>query len=502
MGGAYHSCCLFYFLCFLILVVPSSDLWHHSLSATKETRFVYNGWNLISETDSSGDIEKSYTWGLDASGSTQGAGGVGGLLMIKDGGNTYVPVYDSSHNVIALHEKNNPTTHVAGYDYDAFGRSKGMTGTYARTNPFRHATKYTDDETGLVYYGFRYYNPRVGRFLNQDPIREAGGVNLYGFVGNDPVNSWDYLGLSFGYTPVPGLLPSSHFHDPSAVPQRVVEGVRFIMVTGFALAASQGTAPYLTAIRSGGLNNLAINLTNNGKKIGLLGGYFYGGAEYTAGLFDLKSTNNYIDPSFDSGITLGNTILALGSVANAAGQATGGGLIEAGRLIDNIVSYNEDHSRRNLINHSEPPRPTSLWGKYRNTAPVMEPWMMDPDYHMKYSSDHIYDTGETLEWFVVIADPLEEEGGNAGDSGASSREKEKKIRRLAGYEHTMGGIMEVWMNNKLRDIRYPAIGALNFFSRPIVWENSNKEVQSVQGLYLGSLLQSLESQIEHTEEVP
>ncbi len=176
-------------------VVPSSGLWHHSLGATKETRFVYNGWNLIAETDSSGNIEKSYTWGLDASGSTQGAGGVGGLLMIKDGSNTYVPVYDSSHNVIALHEKNNPTTHVAGYDYDAFGRSKGMTGTYARTNPFRHATKYTDDETGLVYYGFRYYNPRVGRFLNQDPIRETGGSNLYAFNKNNPVNNWDLLGL-------------------------------------------------------------------------------------------------------------------------------------------------------------------------------------------------------------------------------------------------------------------------------------------------------------------
>ena len=36
----------------------------------------------------------------------------------------------------------------------------------------------------------------MGRWLNRDPINEAGGLNLYGFVGNDPVNRWDYLGLS------------------------------------------------------------------------------------------------------------------------------------------------------------------------------------------------------------------------------------------------------------------------------------------------------------------
>lgn len=44
-------------------------------------------------------------------------------------------------------------------------------------------------------YGFRYYDPETGRWLNRDPIEEEGGVNLYGFIGNDGVNRWDYLGL-------------------------------------------------------------------------------------------------------------------------------------------------------------------------------------------------------------------------------------------------------------------------------------------------------------------
>jgi len=57
-------------------------------------------------------------------------------------------------------------------------------------------TKYQDVETGYLYYGFRYYDPETGRWPNRDPIEEQGGLNLYGFVGNDGVNSWDINGLS------------------------------------------------------------------------------------------------------------------------------------------------------------------------------------------------------------------------------------------------------------------------------------------------------------------
>ncbi len=47
----------------------------------------------------------------------------------------------------------------------------------------------------VVYYGHRYYSPSLGRFINRDPIEEQGGINLYSFVGNNPVNAWDYLGM-------------------------------------------------------------------------------------------------------------------------------------------------------------------------------------------------------------------------------------------------------------------------------------------------------------------
>lgn len=109
------------------------------------------------------------------------------------------------------------------------GGEMNQSGAYAASNPFRFSTKYTDidearmredgptewlarrerradaqwgsatKQTGLVYYGHRYYSPNLGRFINRDPIEEQGGINLYSFVGNNAVNSWDYLGMdSFG----------------------------------------------------------------------------------------------------------------------------------------------------------------------------------------------------------------------------------------------------------------------------------------------------------------
>ena len=161
-------------------------------------KYVYDGHNLIAELDGSTTnktVLSTYVWGLDLSGTTWGAGGVGGLLMIKDGTKTYFPGYDGNGNVSALLDSADGSLD-AKYEYSAFGEPLRVGGAaIAEDNPFRFSTKYTDVESGLVYYGFRYYSPSLGRFLNRDPIEELGGSNLYAFVENDPVNGWDYLGL-------------------------------------------------------------------------------------------------------------------------------------------------------------------------------------------------------------------------------------------------------------------------------------------------------------------
>jgi RHS repeat-associated protein len=84
----------------------------------------------------------------------------------------------------------------AHYEYDAFGNTLVSTG--AKVNDFAHrfSTKPRDAETGLYYYGYRYYDPVTGRWPSRDPIGERGGMNLYDFVVNNGVNKIDYLGLT------------------------------------------------------------------------------------------------------------------------------------------------------------------------------------------------------------------------------------------------------------------------------------------------------------------
>jgi RHS repeat-associated protein len=72
-----------------------------------------------------------------------------------------------------------------------FGEVIRATGPMAKVNPIRFSTKYQDDETDLLYYGYRYYNASLGRWLSRDPIEESGGPNVYGFVANQPLNTAD-----------------------------------------------------------------------------------------------------------------------------------------------------------------------------------------------------------------------------------------------------------------------------------------------------------------------
>lgn len=202
--------------------------------------FFYDGWNLLAElraVDGAAEPElhRRYAWGMDLSGSLQGAGGVGGLLMVILADETVLyPAYDGNGNVMGLFDPD-ADDWAAEYEYGAFGEPLKAVGPLADANPFRFSTKYTDAETELVYYGFRYYVPEMGRWLNRDPIEEAGGLNLYGFVGNDGVNEWDYLGLRrcrimlyFGHGSVPG--------EPSYQMDRANEFLRLLDSNNLAYA--------------------------------------------------------------------------------------------------------------------------------------------------------------------------------------------------------------------------------------------------------------------------
>ena len=66
-------------------------------------------------------------------------------------------------------------------------------------NNLRFPGQYYDAETGLHYNWNRFYDPETGRYLSPDPIGLEGGLNLYAYVGNDPVNFFDSTGLLFGF---------------------------------------------------------------------------------------------------------------------------------------------------------------------------------------------------------------------------------------------------------------------------------------------------------------
>ncbi|MEM1084135.1 MAG: RHS repeat-associated core domain-containing protein [Verrucomicrobiota bacterium] len=170
-------------------------------------RYIYDGWNLIARYAGT-TRDETYAWGLDLSGTMQGAGGVGGLLAVDDGSAIYYPTYDGNGNVSEYLDSSG--TIQAHYEYDAFGNVMASRG--SKKNDFEHrfSTKPLDNKTGLYYYGYRYYDPVTGRWPSRDPIGEQGGLNLFAFVANNGVTSWDNLGLEVGDDP---FLP-----DPSQKP--------------------------------------------------------------------------------------------------------------------------------------------------------------------------------------------------------------------------------------------------------------------------------------------
>ena len=106
---------------------------------------------------------------------------------------------DGNGNVRALVKADaaNPAASAitARYAYDGFGKEVAVSGVDADKNTFRFSTKQLDAETGMNYYGYRFYAANAGRWINRDPIRERGGMNLYHMCGNSCIFFHDLLGL-------------------------------------------------------------------------------------------------------------------------------------------------------------------------------------------------------------------------------------------------------------------------------------------------------------------
>lgn len=82
----------------------------------------------------------------------------------------------------------------AAWEYDAYGNIVNQTGEKLDVNPLRFSSEYHDEELGLVYYNYRHYNPKEGRWISRDPIGEVDEGNTCCFLNNANTNK-DYLGL-------------------------------------------------------------------------------------------------------------------------------------------------------------------------------------------------------------------------------------------------------------------------------------------------------------------
>jgi len=188
---------------------------------TNEAHYVYDGNVVLQERDSNNNPQVTYTRGRDLSGSLQGAGGIGGLLartdisaatdLLHESGPSYYHS-DGNGNVTML--INNSQAVVAKYLYDAFGNTLSLAGPLANANLYRFSSKEAHQNSGLVYYLYRYYDPNLQRWPNRDPFGERGfmviqfsnwsvilaetslGANLYEMVDNSPIGKIDPIGLS------------------------------------------------------------------------------------------------------------------------------------------------------------------------------------------------------------------------------------------------------------------------------------------------------------------
>jgi len=147
----------------------------------RTTNYVYDGQSIIMEYDQNDNITAKYTHGPN----------IDEPLAVQQGTSIYYYHADGLGSITGL--SNTSGTIVQTYAYDSFGN---MTSTGSISQPFTYTAREYDSETGMYFYRARYYDPKVGRFVTKDPIGFKGGdYNLYGYVGNNPVNRVDPSGL-------------------------------------------------------------------------------------------------------------------------------------------------------------------------------------------------------------------------------------------------------------------------------------------------------------------
>lgn len=148
------------------------------------TRFIYDGLHVIEERNDAGEVLAQYVYG----------GGLDNILQMARDNRNYYYHHDSLGSVMGLSTKEDGR--IDEYGYTPFGEL--VTYDSGLSNPYLFAGSRFDKETELYYFRARSYSPKLGRFLQRDPKEYVDGMNLYEYVGNNPMNLTDPMGMEQG----------------------------------------------------------------------------------------------------------------------------------------------------------------------------------------------------------------------------------------------------------------------------------------------------------------
>lgn len=179
-----------------LLYDPLSRL-AQTATSTVTSQFAYDGLEAIAEYDGAGALQRRYVFGPGVDEPLveyTGSGTASRKWLHADERGSIIAVSDGSGNVTQANR------------YDEYGQPQST-----NTGRFQYTGQMWLPEAGAYHYKARAYMPQLGRFLQPDPIRYKGGMNLYAYVRNDPVNLTDPLGLCDGCEIIVTGLRRVHF---------------------------------------------------------------------------------------------------------------------------------------------------------------------------------------------------------------------------------------------------------------------------------------------------
>jgi RHS repeat-associated protein len=236
------------------------------------TNYLYDGKLPVIERNSSNVTQVTYTNSLG------GAGGIGGVVSQKLGTITYWYhfVHNGTGNV--SHLTDSAGSVAQKYNFEAFGNVVAKTGSLVNSRLFQ--TKEANAKSGLIYFGARWYNPTLGRWLSPDPLGIVDGPNIYAYLNNDPVNKTDPWGLCFNTNYYHGYmwatsavaigLPSGGFNSGSSL--------NSLSGWGFGVLISGSIEVGALLVGGGGTASAGAGLFGGGSKGLNFGGYASGGS--------------------------------------------------------------------------------------------------------------------------------------------------------------------------------------------------------------------------------